>query len=105
MTITLQMAWESRLKLRAEGSKLRAEGDKLWAEGNKLWAEGVKLWAEGNKLWAETILAVCGNIKIEWRWNKAAQDYDCILETGEHFVAALPTKIEIDLYETPLCAT
>ena len=84
MTITLQMAWESRLKLRAEGSKLRAEGDKLWAE---------------------TILAVCGNIKIEWRWNKAAQDYDCILETGEHFVAALPTKIEIDLYETPLCAT
>jgi hypothetical protein len=87
MTITLQVAWESRLKLWAEGSKLRAEGDKLWAEGSKLWAEGDKLWAEGDKLWAETILAIHGNIKIEWRWNEAAEDDDCILETGEHFAA------------------
>ena len=58
---------------------------KLLAEGNKLWAEGDKLRAEGNKLWAETILEFCGNIKIEWIWDKNKNDYSCKLENGEVF--------------------
>src|SRR3990167_10376617 len=98
-------AWEKRIKLRAEGDKLLAEGNKLWAEGDKLYAEGDKLYAEGSKLyaegsklyaegyklyaegyklyaegyelWAETILAVHGNIALEW--NKGT----CTLATGE----------------------
>jgi hypothetical protein len=86
-TTTLSSAWDERLRLQAHGDKLRAEADKLWAGANKLSAEGHKLSAEGDKLWAEAILAVHGNIKIEWLWNEAAQDHDCILETGECFVA------------------
>ena len=68
----LQFNWNIRIKLRAEGSKLYAEGDKLWAEGDKLWAE--------------TIIAFCGNIKLEWKnWNSDKQDYECWLENGEVF--------------------
>ncbi|MFA5936565.1 MAG: hypothetical protein WC822_01665, partial [Candidatus Paceibacterota bacterium] len=60
-------------KLYAEGSKLRAEGDKLWAEGDKL-------YAEGDKLWAEAILAVHGNITLEWK----SWDW-CVLGNGEEY--------------------
>ncbi len=86
MPMTLQVAWESRLKLWAEGAKLRAEGAKLWAEGDKLRAEGAKLWAEGDKLWAEgnliwinAVLEIHGNIQIEWTEN------GCRFGTGEEF--------------------
>ena len=70
----LEIQWNARLKLWAEGDKLRAEGDKLRAEG-------LKLWAEGNKLWADAILAVYGNIKLEWKWRDNI--LDCELENGE----------------------
>ena len=53
MKATLDIAWDKRSKLHAEGSKLYAEGNKLRAEGSKLHAEGNKLYAEGNKLHAE----------------------------------------------------
>jgi len=83
----LSFVWKIRLqlhaegdKLRAEGAKLQAEGNKLWAEGAKLWAEGNKLWAEGDKLWVEGILAVYGNIKLEWfEWNEELKSYKCKL--------------------------
>ena len=84
----LEIQWNARLKLKAEGYKLRAEGyklmaegDKLWAEGYKLKAEGYKLMAEGDKLWADAILAVYGNIKLEWKWRDNI--LDCELENGE----------------------
>ena len=73
--------WAEGDKLRAEGDKLWAEGDKLRAEGAKLWAEGDKLWAEGDKLWAEAILEVYGNIKLKWKL--CGNGYDCQLENGE----------------------
>ena len=61
----LDFIWGIRLKLCAESNKLRAEGDKLWAEG---------------------IIAVYGNIKIEWKnWHKDTKTYECHLETGEVF--------------------
>ena len=89
----LDFVWGIRLQLWAEGNKLRAEGSKLWAEGSKIWAEGDKLraegdklQAEGNELWAKAIIAVYGNIKLEWKnYNKEKQDYECHLETGEIF--------------------
>ena len=75
----LEFIWKIRLQLWAEGSKLRAEGSKLNAEGNGI-------WAEGNKLWAEGILAVYGNISLEWKnYNSEKKDYECHLETGEVF--------------------
>ena len=77
----LQIAWNARLKL-------RADGDKLWAEGTKLWAEGDKLWDEGDKLWAEAIIKVHGNIKLEWKWRGNA--LDCELGTGEVFRGDAP---------------
>ena len=97
MQLTLEIAWEKRLKLYAEGdklkaevtklwaegTKLRAEGEKLYAEGDKLRAEGDKLRAEGDKLWAEAILEIKGNIKLEWKYVK--NEYECHLETGEVF--------------------
>jgi cell division protein FtsB len=70
-------------KLRAEGAKLRAEGEKLRAEGAKLRAEGAKLRAEGDKLWAEAIIEVYGNIKLEWMWHSDKDDYACELENGD----------------------
>ena len=88
--MTLKLAWNARLKLRAEGAKLWAEGAKLWAEGgklraegDKLGAEGDKLWAEGEKLWAEAIISTHGNITLEWKWR--GNVYDCHLGTGEIF--------------------
>ena len=70
----LQIAWNARLKLRADG--------------DKLWAEGTKLWAEGDKLWAEAIIKVHGNIKLEWKWRGNA--LDCELGTGEVFRGDAP---------------
>jgi hypothetical protein len=61
---TLEMKWQERAKLRAEGDKLRAEGDKLWAEA---------------------ILEIKGNILIQWIWVPEKKDYKCKLETGEEF--------------------
>lgn len=80
----LSFIWGICLRLWAEGDKLWAEGDKLRAEGYKLLAEGNKLQAEGDKLWAEAILAVHGNIKIEWK-NYTEKGFECHLETGEVF--------------------
>ena len=37
----LQIAWQKRLKLYAEGNKLRAEGYKLYAEGDVLFYTAV----------------------------------------------------------------
>jgi len=82
----LASAWETRLRLRAKGSKLYAKGDELQVEGEKLQAKGNKLRAKGNRLWAETILEVYGNIKVEWKnYDYEKQDYECHLETGEVF--------------------
>lgn len=52
------------------------------------WDARSKLWAEGDKLWAEGVLEAYGNITLEWRRNADAKSYDCILENGEHYVAA-----------------
>src|SRR5579859_364510 len=100
----LDFAWETRLKLHAEGAKLHAEGAKLRAEGAKLHAEGAKFYAEGNKLhaerdkryaegdklhaegdklWAEAIIAVYGNIKLEWVYREDKSSYACVLEIGQ----------------------
>ena len=92
MKVSLKAMWRKRLKLHAKGGKLQAEGSKLWAEANRLWAEGdklqaegSKLWAEGDKLWAEAVLAVHGNIKLEWKnWNEE-RGHECWLENGEVF--------------------
>jgi len=105
--INLSVVWGWRIGFWAEGNKLWAEGDKLWAEGDKLWAEEGKLWAEGgklcaeggklcaegdklraegNKLWAEAIIAVHGNIRMEWKnYSPEKDDFECHLETGEVF--------------------
>ena len=99
MKTTLKIAWEKRAKLRAEGDKLRTEGDKLWdegdklraegdklrAKGDKLWDEGDKLRAKGDKLWAEAIIAIKGNIIIEWEYVTEKSDFRCKLKTGEVF--------------------
>ena len=92
-TKILNLNWGFRLKLWDEGDKLWDEGDKLCAEGNKLCAEGNKLRAEGNKLcaegdklWAETILAVCGNVTMNWK-----SETECVVD-GKHTFAALATK-------------
>jgi hypothetical protein len=51
-----------------------------------VWGIRLSLQAEGDKLWAEGILAVYGNIKLEWKnWSSEKQDYECHLETGEVF--------------------
>lgn len=109
--------WVKGNKLWAEGEKLRAKGNRLWAGGNKLWAEGNTLWikseqlwvegeklrAEGNKLraegnrlwikgdqlWAEAIIAVHGDIRLDWK-----SDAHCVLETGEEFTARAVRRIE-----------
>ena len=84
--VSLSVVWSWRLKLRAEGSKLQAEGNKLQAEGNKLQAEGNKLQADGDILWLDAVIAVHGNIKLEWKnWNETTRSYECHLETGEVF--------------------
>ena len=85
-------------KLRAEGSKLYAEGSKLYAEGNRLYAEGNRLYAEGNRLRAEGgklraegdiifikgVIALHGNIKLEWKnYNPERDDHECHLGNGE----------------------
>jgi hypothetical protein len=53
MKTQLDIKWQERSVLLAEGAKPRAEGTKLYAEGAKLYAEGAKLYAEGDKLHAE----------------------------------------------------
>ena len=57
--------------------------EEAWNTRLKLWAEGTKLRAEGTKLWAEKILEVHGNIGVEWKWR--GDVLDCRLETGEVF--------------------
>ena len=91
----LQIAWNARLKLRADGDKLWAGGDKLWADGDKLRAngaklraEGAKLRAEGDKLWAEAIIEVHGNVTLEWKCRGDVTD--CELGTGEVFRGDAP---------------
>jgi hypothetical protein len=86
----LQVAWTSRLKLRAEGERLRAEADRFWAEADRFWADADRLWAKGerlradaDRLWAEAIIEVYGNIRIEWKFRDGV--VDCHLETGEIF--------------------
>ena len=90
----LEFIWKIRLQLRAEGNKLWAEGNKFWGtKGAKLYtrdvklcAEGNKLWAESNRIWAEGILAVYGNITLEWKnYSSKKNDSECHLETGEVF--------------------
>jgi hypothetical protein len=85
--LSLGFVWAYRLKRHAEGdkrhaegNKLRAEGSKYWAEGDKLRAEGNKLRAEGDKLWAEAVIAVHGNVTMEWK-----SSAHCVLGTGEEF--------------------
>ena len=77
--VSLLVVWSWRLKL-------YAESDKLWAEGDKLRAEGDKLRAEGDILWLDAVIAVHGNIKLEWKnWNRTTKSHECHLETGEVF--------------------
>ena len=58
-----------------------------WGVRLTLWAEGDKLWAEGDRLWAEAVIAVHGNIKMEWKnWHEDARSYECHLEGGEVFI-------------------
>jgi cell division protein FtsB len=53
MKTQLDIKWQERSVLLAEGAKPHAEGAKLYAEGAKLYAEGDKLYSEGDKLRAE----------------------------------------------------
>ena len=80
--LKLQIQWNARLKLRAEGDKLKTEGDKLWAEG---------------------ILDVYGNIKLEWKIRD--NNFDCHLENGENCtiqrVVAYIRKIEVEYLPNP----
>ena len=78
----LHVQWQQRLKLRSESNKLRAKGYKLWdksyklrAEGDKLWAESCKLRFEDNKLWADSIIAVFGNIVMNWMIRGSGSDF------------------------------
>jgi DNA repair protein RecN (Recombination protein N) len=42
--------------------------------------------AEGDILWLDAVIAVHGNIKLEWKnWNETTKSYECHLETGEVF--------------------
>ena len=90
MELKLQLQWQARAKLRAEGAKLWAEGAKLRAEGDKLRAEGAKLRAESAKLraesaisWLTAVIELYGDIKLEWKWRSNKGDYACVLENGE----------------------
>ena len=60
------------------------------------WNARLKLRAEGDKLWVEAIIEACGNIKLDWRWNEVAQNYDCVLENGEHYVAGEFIAVEAE---------
>ena len=64
--------------------------EEAWNTRLKLWAEGTKLRAEGTKLWAEKILEVHGNIGVEWKWR--GDVLDCRLETGEVFKGDAPIE-------------
>ena len=64
----LHVQWQQRLKLRSEGNKLRAEGDKLRSEGYKLWDKSYKLWAD-------SIIAVFGNIVMNWTIRGSGSDF------------------------------
>ena len=76
-------AWMERGKLWEEGYKLRAEGEKLLAEGTKL-------WMESNKMLLAAMVAVYGDIDIEWKnWNEEHQSYECHLSNG--VVLGFPT--------------
>jgi len=58
----------------------------VWKERLKLYAEGNKLCAEGDILWLDAVIAVHGNIKLEWEnWDETTKSYECHLETGEVF--------------------
>lgn len=78
MTEALNEAWLERSKLWREGAKLRAEGYTLLIEGDQL-------RDDADNGWGEAVIACHGNIALEWRWNVASNDYDCILESGEVF--------------------
>ena len=59
---------------------------KVWQERLKLRAEGDKLRAEGSLIWANAVLAVFGNIKIEWKnWDSKKCSYECYLDNGLTF--------------------
>ena len=74
--VRVQQAWKKR-------NKLRKKRDKLWAESNKLYAEGGKLWAEGDILFLNAVIAVYGDITVEWKnWDHKKQAYECHLGNG-----------------------
>ena len=56
------------------------------------WTARLKLRAEGDKLWAEMIIAVHGNITLEWKWR--GDVWDCHLGTGEIFRGDQPLEGE-----------
>lgn len=49
-----------------------------WETRSKLWAEGNKLWAEGNIQWFAAIIETYGNVVISWKGN------NCIVEGDEY---------------------
>lgn len=78
--------WNDAIDLR--NSELAKKGGikKKALSLNFIWQIRQKLRDEGDKLWAEAILAVYGNIKLEWKnWDGNKQSCECHLETGEVF--------------------
>ena len=81
----LKIAWKKRVALWAKSDALMAKGNALWAKSDALWAKSYTLRAKSDTLWAKAIIEIKGNIKIEWKWIPAKNDYSCTLETGEVF--------------------
>jgi hypothetical protein len=65
--LSLQAEWKKYLSLRVEVAGLRAR------------AAGLSARADG--LWARAVLAIHGDITIEWKYRNG--DFDCKLGNGE----------------------
>ena len=52
------------------------------------WNARLKLRADGDKLWAEAIIAEYGNIPMEWIWR--GKSYACKLESGDVYEPITP---------------
>jgi len=74
-------------KMLVKALKLRSQINLLKSDGSILRAKGQKLVDKANIVWANAVYAARGNIRVQWEWNNNALEYDCILDTGEVFIA------------------
>lgn len=85
--LSLQEAWEARLKLRAEYNMIRAEAERLRAIWYEIAEEMSRLGNEANnfriaadRLWQETVFKATGTYEMKWNGVN-----ECYLATGEVF--------------------